>query len=443
MIDTVVQEAWARILDRLREEIGEKLFHMWFERSRVLSLRRGVLAVGVPNLFIREWVEEHYGAILARVCEEVVGAQVRVAVKVDPDLFREMRRETERMEEVVDSGPDTAEGKTLRGFLVTPGHEEAVKALRHVAGGRTPPMNPLVLVGPEGTGKTHLASAVTRLYEPGTSFYRMNGEEFARRFAWNLKTRRIARFREELTGADVVVLDDGHDLAGKAATQREFSTLCQTVKARGGQMIVVLDRRAQDVADLEPEYRSLLLSGMLVRIDPPGREDRIRILERILRSARRPIPKYVIRLVAERQEGSVKRLDRLVRKIYAFAGLTGETVDAAFLDAHLEEIAGPSDPEQRRFETILKIVEEHFAVDREALLSKRKTKALSVPRGVVVHLLRESGRLTFKEIGKALGDRSHTSVYLMYRKYAERIRSEPELSALVRDAARRLVGAGG
>lgn len=442
MIDTVVQEAWTRILDRIREEVGDKYFRMWFERSRVLSLKRGVLAVGVPNLFIREWVEEHYGDVLSRVCEEVIGAQVRVAVKVDPDLFREMRRETERMEEVVDAGPEPAEGKTLQGFLVTPAHEKAVQAVRHVAGGASPPMNPLVIVGPEGTGKSHLASALTALIPEGVTVYRVTGEDFARRFAWNLKTRRIGDFREEVTGAGIFVMDDAQELAGKTATQREMAALCQTVVARGGQLVLFLDRMPQDVPDLDPGLRSLLLSGMLLEIPEPGREDKVRILEHILRNARRPIPTQVVRLVAEHQDGSVQRLDRLVRKIYAFAGLTGEDVDRAFLERHLEQIAGPSDPGRRRLETILNVVEDHFDVEREELLSKRKTKRLSVPRGVVVFLLRESGGLTFKQIGDALGGRSHTSVYLMYRKYGDRIRQDPELSAVVREAGRRLVTAG-
>ena len=442
MIDIVVKETWSRIMERLQDEIGEKFFKMWFKRCRVISLKRGVLAVGFPNLFIREWVEEHYGAILARVTEEVMGSQVRIAIKVDPDLFREMRRETERMEEVVDTGAESGEGKTLEGFLVTPGHEQAVKALRHVTKGKKPQMNPLLIVGGEGTGKTHLASAVMRLYPEGVTFYRMCGEDFVRRFTWNLKTRRIAQFRDQVTGADVVILDDAQDLAGKPATQREISSLIQSLVARGHQCIVFINQPVQDVPDMDHGFRSVLLSGMLVEMTPPGPEDTVEILQRVLHSGRRRIPRAVIRLVTERVGGSVKRLDRLIRKIYAFSGLTGEPVDEGFLDRHLDEIAGPSDPAQRRFETILSVVEDHFALDRAELLSKRKTKSLSIPRGVVVFLLREQGGLTFKQVGRCLGDRSHTSVYLMYKKYEERIRSDPELSALVKEAGRRLITAG-
>ena len=106
MIDTVVKETWSRIRDRLREEIGERFYEMWFDRSSILGLKRGVLSIGVPNLFIREWVEEHYGPVLDRLSSDEIGAPVRMAFRVDPALFREMRKETERIEEVVDAAED-------------------------------------------------------------------------------------------------------------------------------------------------------------------------------------------------------------------------------------------------------------------------------------------------------------------------------------------------
>ena len=440
-VDTVVKETWVRIRERLRGEIGERFFEMWFERSRVLSLKRGVLAVGVPNLFIREWVEEHYGAVLNQISSDEIGAPVKIAVKVDPSLFREMREETEKIEEVVDTS-GSVEGKDIDAFIETVGSSMAVKAIRHVTQGGRPAMNPLVICGPEGCGKSHLASAAARLFPERTTLYRATGEEFARRFAWNLKTRKIDGFRAQVGGADALILDDVEDLSGKTVTQREIASLIQDLGARGSQVITFIDRHPRELPDFEEVLRSVLLSGMLVEIDPPDEADTVTIVESLLTTARRRIPTAVVRAVARRCGGSVKRVDRLVRKVYAFAGLTGEPVNDEFLERHLEEIAGPSDPDERRMETILGLIEEHFDVDRADLFSKRKTKALSAPRGVIVWLLREHAGQTFKEIGRRLGDRSHTSVYLMYKKWAELIPAEPELSSLVKEAGRRIMTVG-
>lgn len=440
-VDTVVMDTWVRVKERLRSEIGERFFDMWFERSRVLSLKRGVLAIGVPNLFIREWVEEHYGAVLNQISSDEIGAPVKIAVRVDPSLFREMRDKTEKIEEVIDAA-EPVDNKDLDTFIETAGNAMAAKAVRHVTQGEAPAMNPLVIWGPEGCGKSHLAAAAARLFPERTTLYRVTGEEFARRFAWNLKTRKIDRFRAQVGGADALILDDVEDLAGKTVTQREIATLFQDLGARGAQVIAFLNCHPKDVPDLGAGLRSVLLSGMLIEIEPPDEDDTVRIVESLLVTARRRIPSEVVRTVASRCGGSVKRVDRLIRKVYAFSGLTGEPVTAAFLDRHLAEIAGPIDPDERRLETVLSLVEDHFAVDREDLLSKRKTKVLSAPRGVVVWLLREHGGETFKAIGRRLGDRSHTSVYLMYRKWSELIPADPELADLVKEAGRRIMTVG-
>lgn len=439
MIDTVVQATWDRAKERLRAEMGERLFEVWFSRTSLLGLNRGVLTIGVPNLFIREWIDEHYGATLRQMVSEEVGASLRVSLKVDPDLFREHRRERRREEDSVDEPGAGAEDKGFDRFLLLPGCKLAADAVRLTASGGKPDLSPLLVYGPEGTGKSHLASAAALVAPRGSRLYRVTGEDFARRFAWNMKTRKLDRFRAEVGSADLFILDDVQDLAGKEATQRELTGLLQDLRARGGRVIVFSNIHPHQLSGLDASLSSILLSGMAAELVAPEKAEQAQILRAILSGSRRAIPGEVIDAVMERGGGSVKRLDRLVRKVYAFAGLTGEPVDGAFLDRHLEEIAGPVDPAARRRETIFQVVEDHFGVDREALLSKRKTQSLAVPRAMAVMLLREHGGLTFKEIGAVLGERSHTSVYLMFKKHSPAIAADPALAGVLREAGRRLL----
>jgi chromosomal replication initiation ATPase DnaA len=53
--------------------------------------------------------------------------------------------------------------------------------------------------------------------------------------------------------------------------------------------------------------------------------------------------------------------------------------------------------------------------------------------------LREHGGYTFKDIGALLGERSHTSVYLMFKKYGPEIAQNPTLASLAQEIGRRLV----
>lgn len=441
MIDTVVQESWTRMRETLKARVSDRVFGMWFERSSILGLKRGVLSIGVPNIFIRDWVEEHYGDLLAHLAAEALGTSVRVQVKVDPELFKQMQSTNTAIEEAVEPLAEEGDPRTIDSFLETPGNALAVKAVRHAAAGAEPIMNPLVIVGGEGTGKSHLAAALAALHERGTPIFRTTGQQFADRFTMNLKTRRLEAFRDQICAAQTVIVDDVQELAGKTVTQRELAQLFQDLTARGGRMVLFVDRHPRELKDFGEELLSVLTSGMLVEIEAPDEAAKVEVLKSVLASAKRRIPSSVIETVVRRVGGSVTRLDRLVRKVYAFAGLSGCPVDDRFLDEHLDEIAGPQDPTERRVELIFSLIEEHFDLDRDDLLSKRKTKALSDPRGLIVYLLREHVGLTYKEIGRRLGDRSHTSVFLMYKKISEALNERADYRALMLDAGRRLISA--
>lgn len=439
MIDVVVADAWERVREGLRADLGERTFELWFGRCTAVSLQRGVLTVGVPNLFIRDWVEDRYSRRIAQLASEALGAEVQAAVKVDPELFREMRARTERMEAAAETETLEGEGRVLATYLVTPRNELAFRAVRHVAEGRAPRFNPLLVHGPEGVGKSHLATGAAAAFPAGTRVYRVTGEDFARRFAWHFKTRKLEQLRERMLAADLVVADDVEAMAGKPATQREFAAVLKLLIAKGVQVVCFSRRHPADVSDLDPGLRSMLLSGMTAGIEPPNAAETVAILERIFATARRRVPRAVIELAAAKLGGGVKKLDREIRKLYAFAGLTGEPVTAEWIDLHAAELGGPSDPAARRFETVVKCVGAHFDVRKEDLLSKRKTKALATPRSMAVWLLREHAGMTFKEIGRLLGDRSHTSVFLIHRKAAAAVAGDAALQALAKEAGRRLV----
>jgi chromosomal replication initiator protein len=440
LIDTVILEVWTRVLDRARKDIGERTYGMWLERTSFLSLRRGVLSFGVPNLFIRDWVEEHYGEILERLAGEELGTAVRVSVKVDAGLFREMRQKTQRMEDAAGPGPDLSEGKTLESFLPTAGSKEATLAIRRCLDLRAKSiLSPVVVYGPIASGKSHLAAGATRLLPVRSRSQRLTGEELARRFAWKVKTKAVDEFREALATLDLLVIDDAQDLSCKLATQREFLGIADELRTRGGRLIIFLSAHPGEVPDLEPSFRSFLLSGYLVRIEPPQATERPKILEAILSGGPRRFPRDVVALLLTHlPEAPLPEVARALRKLYALAGLTGEPVDEDFVTRHLAEVASAPDPAERRAAAVLLAVEERFAVSREDLTSKRKTKALALPRAMAVYLLRESANLTFKEIGRRLGDRSHTSVFLTHRKIEAARESRPEIAAMVTELSGRV-----
>jgi chromosomal replication initiator protein len=147
-------------------------------------------------------------------------------------------------------------------------------------------------------------------------------------------------------------------------------------------------------------------------------------------------------MIAARVPGNVKQLERSVRRVYAYAALTGDAVTEDFIDANLSDIVGGGDPVERRLEVVFSSIEERFGIRREDLVSKRKTRSLSAPRGVAILLLRNDLSLTFKEVGRLMGERSHTSVYLIYKKFEGQAAKDPSIQAFLKDVGRRILTPG-
>ena len=48
------------INEALANKVGQQKYRIWFKNSTKLSLAGGYLKVGVPNLFIANWIENHF-----------------------------------------------------------------------------------------------------------------------------------------------------------------------------------------------------------------------------------------------------------------------------------------------------------------------------------------------------------------------------------------------
>jgi len=53
-------EAWARVKQRLRAELGEDVFSSWFARVEFVSTDGLSVELSVPTRFLKSWIVSHY-----------------------------------------------------------------------------------------------------------------------------------------------------------------------------------------------------------------------------------------------------------------------------------------------------------------------------------------------------------------------------------------------
>jgi chromosomal replication initiation ATPase DnaA len=136
-------------------------------------------------------------------------------------------------------------------FLEAPSNALALAALEDPAG---LPQGKLVLTGPEGAGKTHLA----RIWAGGTG---------AR---WLDPAGLVGALPGLLQGPGMpVAIDDAERIAGSAEGEEALFHLHNHLQARGGALLLTARRPARDWGIRLPDLHSRLVATTHVALEPP------------------------------------------------------------------------------------------------------------------------------------------------------------------------------
>ena len=71
-------QAWARVLDELRQTVGEQQVAVCLRDSGPLSCEDGTLIVAVNSSLVQDWLGNRHYAALCTVVEQVTGQRVHL-----------------------------------------------------------------------------------------------------------------------------------------------------------------------------------------------------------------------------------------------------------------------------------------------------------------------------------------------------------------------------
>jgi chromosomal replication initiator protein len=455
---------------RFTREKSPASFDQWFSGIQFDGITDGVLSLRARDEFVRQWVSEHFLPTLAENLRDRTGLSIQVRWSIGGPIDRPVIDRPVSFaplapkhlsirplvaaegEEGRTSGvqvrlpPTTAiEGLnakyTFGNFVVGPSNQLAHAAAMAAAGVGDRPHNPVFLCGGTGLGKTHLVHAIAhrvREERPDARIVYLSAERFVNEFVQALTDQRMnefrARYRER---CDLLLVDDIHFLAGKTQTQEEFFHAFNALHQASKQIVVTSDKYPQQLDKMEERLVSRFQWGLVADIHAPELETRVAIVRKKAQLEHIELPDDVCLFVAQSVRSNVRELEGMLIRLAAKASLLKRPVELAFVRTEIA-LTGASRPNEASVEDVQRVVCHHFKLRSTDLLSKDRHKSIAFARHLAMYLCKQRLKCSFPELGRAFGNRDHTTVMSAVRKVDALRTTDPEVRAHLEAIERKL-----
>ncbi len=454
-------EAWARILERARTLLPDQTFRIWLGHTEPLALSQDVLTVAAGSEFAAEWIENHYGDMLAEVAERVVGQPMRVqfehrvgAAVTAPDSPAALAtvgaapaapaaQSTPLPQPPSTVGAPLNERYVFDRFVVGTNNQLAAAATRAVAEAPARMYNPLFIYGGVGLGKTHLMHAIGHAIlarDPSKRVAYISSERFTNDLIASIQEGRMAEFRRRYREIDLLLIDDVHFLGEKERTQEEFFHTFNALHDAQRQIVMTSDRPPKEIPGLEERLVSRFEWGLVTDIKPPDFETRVAILRKKADEDQIALADEVLEFIARNCRSNVRELEGAVIKLLAYSSLTRREVTIDLAREALGGVLSGGEAPEITPTLIKERVAQSFGVTPDALSSKKRTKEVTMPRQVAMYLIRELLDLPLVEIGKQFGGRDHSTVIHSISKVEEDLAADDAFHARVQALRAELTG---
>ena len=414
---TTTRELWENALTDLELTLPKAAFSTWFRDTHIVRVDDGVVSVGVPSQFVRDWFTTKYHKLIlaslrrlsenVRTIEYVISKHPsRVVEEIHPAVHgNELPLET------VHAQTNLNPRYTFDSFIVGPFNELAHAAAQAVIKKPGISYNPLFIYGETGLGKTHLIQGVGnhfRAKAPDRKVYYITSEKFYLEYVSAMQGGRIPTFKEKYREYDLLIMDDIQFLSGKSGTQEELFHLFNALFDKNKQLVFSSDQHPNMIQKLVERLKSRFNQGMIVSITPPEHESRVAIIRSKMAARGVLLPNEVLDYIAGAIEGNVRELEGALNILLLSSELRSEPLTIA--DAKVLLRAASTPKKAVSTQEVIKTISDFYGVEEASIYEKTRRKEVVRPRQVIMFILREDFRISFPTIGDKLGGRDHTTV---------------------------------
>lgn len=436
-------DIWEISLSEIETVITRQSFDNWFRTTRLYSLKENFMEIGVPSVFLGNWLRDHFMDVIRNTVKKVAGKEIDIEFVVCDDL-KESATESSPAVSLKKKKDEKLNPKyTFDSFVIGPSNQFAHAATRAVADAPGSGYNPLFIYSGVGLGKTHLLNAIGNYImatRPSSRILYVSSEQFTNEVIQAILNNKTTELRNKYrNNIDVLLMDDIQFIAGKDRTVEEFFYTFNTLYEARKQIVITSDRFPKDIQHIDERLRSRFEWGLLADIQPPDIETRIAILKKKAAGEFPHVnfPDDVAMFLAENIKTNVRELEGALIRLGAFSSLTGQELSYELAKRIFKDIIRERE-EKITVDKIQKIITTHFNIKMVDLKSKKRTKTLVVPRQIAMFLCRELLKMSFPEIGRLFGGKDHSTVIYACNLVEKQKVEDPNMVYLIEDLTKKI-----
>ena len=427
--------SWQRCVSLLRGSIDETSFKTWISPVQVLGLevKEGTptLSLSFPSQFHRDWVLDKFGSALEEAVHSILGTESVISYKCTgymKDAFSattipakravvEEKKPVAKKSKLVSNKMGASLGLNPNyGFdnlIEGDSNSTAVRASKDIA--KYPGLtqfNPFFIYGGAGLGKTHMLQAIANHileHKTAESIHYVSCEQFASSFIWSVRNGKMDNFTKFYRGVDVLIVDDIQFLSGKEKTQSEFFHVFNTLHQAGKQIVLSSDRPPAEILGVDQYLISRFKWGLTIDIQPPDFDMRMEILKQKAVARKINLDEDVIFFIAQNIRDNVRELEGALNKLSAFSRFQKDPIDRELARKILGDMINRTLP-KRGIGTIVDVISEFYAIDREAIIGKSRKQNIVRARHMAMFFAKKSPKRSYQAIGRFFGGRDHSTV---------------------------------
>lgn len=431
------KQLWQNCLSEIETGISKANFSTWFKNTSILREELGIVYIGVPNEFVRDWLKNKYHKLITKTIADVyenMRAVEYVITKIENIKQETPKNETQINKELplkdLYINPDDNLNPRYRfdSFIVGSFNELAYAASQAIIENPGTKYNPFFIYGGTGLGKTHLIQAVGNSVKEkytGKKVHYLTLEKFATDFINSLQNNKANSFKEKYRKYDLLIIDDIQFIGKMEKIQEELFHTFNTFYENNKQIIFSSDKHPNYIPELADRLKSRFAAGMIVDVNEPEYESRLAILKVKLREQGVELDKDVVEYIASSIQGNIRELEGSLNTIVCHYKLKNKPLLIPEVKTLLKNNIKPK--KNVAIKDVVKVVSNYYSLEEPSIYEKTRKKEIVKARQVIMYLLREDFNVSYPLIGQKLGGKDHTTVIHSYLKIKTDLKNDPQL----------------